>query len=101
MKKVCGQWLWTKLWGFDKIYNIPFCQSIFTIDGILLPKLFWPTVRKNCSSDQENLLKFSAFCLEFANVLRSLEQVIQRMKGQNNFLEQLEFKFRKNWYLWF
>ena len=22
-------------------------------NGILLPKLFWPTVRKNCSSDQE------------------------------------------------
>ena len=21
--------------------------------GILLPKLFWPTVRKNCSSDRE------------------------------------------------
>ena len=28
--------------------------------GILLPKLFWPTVRKNCSSDQEKLLKFEA-----------------------------------------
>ena len=25
--------------------------------GILLPKLFWPTVRKNCSSDQEFFLK--------------------------------------------
>ena len=25
--------------------------------GILLPKLFWPTVRKHCSSDQEKLLK--------------------------------------------
>ena len=23
--------------------------------GILLPKLFWPTVRKNCSSDREKL----------------------------------------------
>ena len=28
--------------------------------GILLPKLFWPTVRKNCSSDWEKLLKFEA-----------------------------------------
>ena len=26
------------------------------ISGILLPKLFWPTVRKNCSSDREKLL---------------------------------------------
>ena len=25
-----------------------------------MPKLFWPTVRKNCSSDQEKLLKFEA-----------------------------------------
>ena len=24
-------------------------------NGILLPKLFWPTMRKNCSSDQEKL----------------------------------------------
>ena len=29
-------------------------------NGILLPKLFWPTVKKICSSDQENLLKFEA-----------------------------------------
>ena len=28
--------------------------------GILLQKLFWPTVRKNCSSDREKLLKFEA-----------------------------------------
>ena len=27
------------------------------INGILLPKLFWPTVRKNCSSDREKLFK--------------------------------------------
>ena len=29
-------------------------------NGILLPKLFLPTVRKNCSSDREKLLKFEA-----------------------------------------
>ena len=27
-------------------------------NGILLPKLFWPTMRKKCSSDRENILKF-------------------------------------------
>ena len=27
-----------------------------TENGILLPKLFWPTVRNNCSSDWEKLL---------------------------------------------
>ena len=50
-------------------------------NGILLPKLFWPTVRKNCSSDQENLLKFEAEGQEFAKVLRSLEQFVPTVKG--------------------
>ena len=35
--------------------------------GILFPKLFWPTVRKNCSSDRETLLKFEAKGWKFAN----------------------------------
>ena len=54
-------------------------------NGILLPKLFLPTVRKNCSSDREKLLKFEAEGQEFAKFLRSLEQFIQTVKGQNNF----------------
>ena len=54
-------------------------------NGILLPKLFWPTVRKNSSSDREKLLKFEAEGQEFAKLLRSLEQFIQTVKGQNNF----------------
>jgi hypothetical protein len=53
-------------------------QFVFCIkNGILLPKLFWPTVRKNCSSDQEHLLKFEAEGREFSKNLRSLEQFIQ------------------------
>jgi hypothetical protein len=60
----------------------PFQNSL----GILLPKLFWPTVRKNCSSDRKKLLKFEAEGREFAKFLRSLEQFIQTVKGQNNFL---------------
>ena len=54
-------------------------------NGILLPKLFWLTVRKKCSSDQEKLLKFEAEGQEFAKVLKSLEQFIPTVKGQNNF----------------
>ena len=34
-------------------------------NGILLQKLFWPTVRKNCSSDGEKLLEFEAEGQEF------------------------------------
>ena len=54
-------------------------------NGILLSKLFWPTVRKKSSSDQEKLLKFEAEGREFAKFLPSLEQFIQTGKGQNNF----------------
>ena len=53
--------------------------------GILFPKLVWPYVRKNCSSDREKLLKFEAEGREFAKFLRSLEQFIQTVKGQKNF----------------
>ena len=40
-------------------------------------------MRKNCSSDREKLFKFEG--REFAKFLRSLEQFIQAVKGQNNF----------------
>ena len=43
-------------------------------------------MRKKCSSDQEKVVKFEAEGREFAKVLRSLEQFIQTVKGQNNFL---------------
>ena len=56
-------------------------QYTFLSNGILLPTLFWPIVRKNCSKDQEKLLKFEAEVWEFATFLRSLEQFIQTMKG--------------------
>ena len=62
-----------------------FFDQITWKNGILLPKLFWPTVRKKCSSDREKLWKFKAEGQEFANFLRSLEQFIQTVKGQNNF----------------
>ena len=42
-------------------------------------------MRKNSSSVPEKLLKFEAEDQEFAKLLRSLEQFIQTVKGQNNF----------------
>jgi hypothetical protein len=36
------------------------------MNGILLPKLFWPTARKSCTSGQEKLLKFEAEGREFS-----------------------------------
>ena len=52
------------------------CKTMYDYEkknGILLPKLFWPTVRENCSSDWEKLLKFEAEGREFAKILRSPE----------------------------
>ena len=40
---------------------------------------------QNCFSDREKLLKFKAAGRDFAKILRSLEQLIETGKGQNNF----------------
>ena len=45
--------------------------------------LLW---EKKCFSEWEKLLKFEDEGQEFANFLRSLEQFIQTVKVQNNFL---------------
>ena len=42
-------------------------------------------MRKSCSSDREKLLKFKAEGREFAKILKSPEQFIQTVKGQNNY----------------
>ena len=60
-------------------------MHVVFINGILLPKLFWPTVRKKCSSDWGKLLNFEVEDQEIAKILRSLEQFTQTVKGQNNF----------------
>ena len=61
-------------------------------NGILFPKLFWPTLRKRCFSVREGLLKFKAEGQEFAKSLRSLEQFIQTVKGQYNFWNRILFQ---------
>ena len=56
-----------------------------TWNGILLPKLFWPTVRKNCSSDLKNFANSRPSASNFKSFSRLLEQFVQTVKGQNNF----------------
>ena len=58
---------WLLYWDYTTEKKI-----VYRRYGILLPKLFWPTVRKNCSSDQEKLLKFEAEGQEFVKILRYL-----------------------------
>ena len=50
-----------------------------------------PTVRKNCSSNRENILKLDAEGREFAKVLRSLEQFVLTVKGQKIFGNRMLF----------
>ena len=68
-----------------KLMPLKSCDTLSILNSILLPKLFWHNVRKNYSSDQEKFLKFEAADGEFAKILRSLDQFIQTVKGQNNF----------------
>ena len=58
------------LWAFQAILEL--------VNGILLPELFWPIVRINCSTDQEKLLKFEAEGPKAENwkFLRSLEKFV-------------------------
>ena len=87
---VCSQWLVAILCN-SKWILMPengarnYTELVIWGNGILFPTLFWPTMRKNCSIDQEKLLKLEAEGQEFAKILRSQEQFIQSVEGQNNF----------------
>ena len=54
--------------------------------GILLLKLFWPTVRKNCSSDREKLLKFEAEGREFAKIFEITRTIYSNSERSEQFL---------------
>ena len=53
---------WNTVFGtkVQSIWNENTVSNEKKWNGILFPKLFWPTVRKNCSSDREKFLKFVA-----------------------------------------
>ena len=55
-------------------------------NGILLSKLFSPTVRKNCSSDQEKLLKFEAEGREFAKFFEITRTIYSNSERSEQFL---------------
>ena len=60
-------------------------KRMFVHEWYFVTKIVLTYCEKNCSSDPEKLLKFEAEGREFAKFLRSLEQFIQTVKGQNNF----------------
>ena len=47
---------------------------------ILFLKLFWPIVRRNCSSDQEKLLEFKVEGRELAQILDLWNNLFQKWK---------------------
>ena len=55
---------------FSKTFFKLFCPYCLHAMVFWIPKLFWPTVRKKCSGDQEKRLKFQAGGWEFAKILR-------------------------------
>ena len=64
-----------------QIYNGDFANILYSLLGngtILLPKLFWPTVRKNCASDREKLLKIEAEGREFAKFWDHLNNLFKQ-----------------------
>ena len=54
--------------------------------GIFLPKLFWLTLRKNCSSDQEEILKFEAEGREFAKIFEITRAINSNSERSERFL---------------
>ena len=78
---------------YTSIFN--FRNIVATLGNILTPatlnkwyfviKIVLTYCEKNCSSVREKNLKFKAEGREFVKILRSLEQFIQTVKGQNNF----------------
>jgi hypothetical protein len=61
-------------------------------NGILFTKLFWPTLRKNYSSDQEKLLKFKAEALRIRKIFEITRSIYWNSeKGQYNFWNKMLF----------
>ena len=73
--KLCHQFVSTQCMGPKFLQEMVFYYQ----------NCFEPTVRKNCFSDREKLLKFEDEGQEFARFLKSLEQFIQAVKGQKIF----------------
>ena len=55
-------------------------------NGILLTKSLVPTLRKNCSSDREKLLKLEAEGQEFAKNFEIIETIFANSERSEQFL---------------
>ena len=72
-------------------FNMPHVLSVFrtylqTKNGILLPKLFWPAVRKNCPGDREKLLKFEAEGPRVCKIFETTRTIYSNSERSEQFL---------------
>ena len=80
----CGKWLTTNCYERKEkeiLIILMWKTGTYFVTKIVLTYC----EKKKCSYDQEKLLKFEAEGREFTKFLRSLEQFIRTVKGQNNF----------------
>ena len=66
-------------WGLKRIYPYKVSKWYF------VSKIVLSYYEKKCSSDLEKLLKFEAEGWDFSKFLRSLEQIIWKVKGHYTF----------------
>ena len=67
------------------MYLFALLSNVYFQQWYFVTKIVLTYCEKNCSSDREKNLKFEAEGQEFAKILRSLEQFVRTVKGQNNF----------------
>ena len=68
--------------------NFSWCclQSEEGRNGILLPKLFWPTVRKNCSSDQEKTFEIRGWRPRICKIFEITRLIYSNCERSEQFL---------------
>ena len=82
------------------VLDIPSCLRLKFRAGILLPKVFWPTVRKKCSSDWEKLFKLLAEGGEFEKSLSfHLKNLFKQWKVRTIFGNRIFLEVSQNLYI--
>ena len=72
---------------FHRTWSCIYCIK----NGILLPKLFWPTVRKNCSIDWEKLLKSKAEAQDIWKIFKINITIHSHYERREQFMKQNAF----------
>ena len=83
--------VWSKinldLWISFKLNFMTFAFSIQSVKyGILLPKLFWPTVRKKCSSDLEFFFEIRCWRSRICKMFEITRTIYSNIERSEQFL---------------